>query len=152
MIYKASLDLTAIIITAVITIIFGSFLIFKPTIFAGFLFLMIYLLCLALKPIYYQISEKELMIKRLIKNVRISRSEIESLELIDKKAISGSIRTFGIGGLFGYIGKFSNFELGNMTWYVTRRDQPVLLKMKGGQKIILSPDDSEDFVAKFNAV
>lgn len=74
-----------------------------------------------------------------------------SAEVLEKDALYWSIRTFGVGGLFGYFGKFANAKLGNMTWYATRRDKTVLIKTAGNKKIILTPDDPNQFVADFNA-
>jgi hypothetical protein len=152
MIYKASLDKTAIIITNIITLIFGALIVFNFLLSLAIILLLIYLICLLLKPINYQITEKELIIHRLIKNVHIKRSEIESLEVLEKSALSGSIRIFGVGGLFGWYGRFANKQLGTMTWYVTRRDKPILILTKSNKSIIISPDEVETFVSDFKKV
>jgi hypothetical protein len=152
LIYKASLDKTAIIITNIITLIFGALIVFNFLLSLAIILLLIYLICLLLKPINYQITEKELIIHRLIKNVHIKRSEIESLEVLEKSALSGSIRIFGVGGLFGWYGRFANKQLGTMTWYVTRRDKPILILTKSNKSIIISPDEVETFVSDFKKV
>jgi hypothetical protein len=152
MIYKASLDKTAIIITNIITLIFGALIVFNFLLSLAIILLLIYFICLLLKPINYQITEKELIIHRLIKNVHIKRSEIESLEVLEKSALSGSIRIFGVGGLFGWYGRFANKQLGTMTWYVTRRDKPILILTKSNKSIIISPDEVETFVSDFKKV
>jgi hypothetical protein len=152
LIYKASLDKTAIIITNIITLIFGALIVFNFLLSLAIILLLIYLICLLLKPINYQITEKELIIHRLIKNVHIKRTEIESLEVLEKSALSGSIRIFGVGGLFGWYGRFANKQLGTMTWYVTRRDKPILILTKSNKSIIISPDEVETFVSDFKKV
>jgi hypothetical protein len=152
LIYKASLDKTAIIITNIITLIFGALIVFNFLLSLAIILLLIYFICLLLKPINYQITEKELIIHRLIKNVHIKRSEIESLEVLEKSALSGSIRIFGVGGLFGWYGRFANKQLGTMTWYVTRRDKPILILTKSNKSIIISPDEVETFVSDFKKV
>ncbi|SDM18424.1 PH domain-containing protein [Daejeonella rubra] len=149
MIYKASLDKTAVIITNIVTLLFGALIVFNFILPLAIILLLTYLICLLLKPLSYEITEDELIIRRLLKSVHINRSDIESLKLIDKSAISGSIRTFGVGGLFGWFGKFANTQLGNMTWYVTRRDKPILIIKKDSKKILISPDEAEAFVAEF---
>jgi hypothetical protein len=37
-----------------------------------------------------------------------------------------------------------------MTWYVTRRDKPVLIIKKDSKKILISPDEAEAFAKEFN--
>ena len=91
-----------------------------------------------------------LIVHRLLLNVKIDRTQIKSVELIDKEKIKTSLRTFGVGGLFGYFGNFVNMDLGKMTWYATRRDKVVLVQTIDNRKIILTPNEPEKFVADFN--
>lgn len=60
--------------------------------------------------------------------------------------MDNTIRIFEVGGLFGYFGKFSNKKNGVMTWYCTRRNKLVMVTTEN-EKIILSPDGSEAFIA-----
>jgi hypothetical protein len=152
MIYKASLDKTAIIITNLVTLLFGALIVFNFILPLAILLLVIYLICMLLKPLSYEITEDKLIIRRLIKSVRINRSDIESLELKEKSDLTGTIRTFGVGGLFGWYGKFANSQLGAMTWYVTRRDKPVLIIKKDSKKIMISPDEAEAFVKDYMGI
>lgn len=149
--YKASLDKTAIIITILASLLFGTLIVIDFILPLAILLIIIYLICLYLKPLRYEIREDEIIIRRLIKSVRIRRSDIESLKLLDKSAIKGTVRTFGVGGLFGWYGKFANSQLGDMTWYVTRRDKIVLINKKDGKKILISPDEAENFVEALKA-
>ena len=155
--YPASLDMTAIVVTAIITlsfvcIIFAQF----PSVSEGFtqgplsviiLCSGIYIFSLCFRPLRYSVTPTEVRIVRLIADVVVPRSEIVTAEQIEPRTIRWSIRTFGVGGLFGYFGKFSNSKIGNMTWYVTRRDTPVLIKTKGGRKILVSPNDPGRFMS-----
>jgi hypothetical protein len=152
MVYKATLDKTAIIITILVTLLFGTLIVFNFILPLAILLMIIYLICLLLKPLNYEITGNELIIRRLIKSVHIDRSDIESLELIDKAALSGTIRTFGVGGLFGWYGKFANSQLGDMTWYVTRRDKIVLINTKDSKKILISPDEAFAFLTEFKSI
>ncbi|WP_395803128.1 PH domain-containing protein [Daejeonella sp.] len=148
--YKASLDQTAIIITILVGLLFGALIIFNFILPLAILLLSVYLICWYLKPLRYEIKSDQIIIHRLIKSVRIKRYDIENLTLIDKDKLSGTIRTFGVGGLFGWYGKFSNNELGDMTWYLTSRDKPILIISKAGKKILISPDDAEGFSKEYN--
>lgn len=150
--YKASLDKTAIIITNLITLLFGALIVFNFILPLAILLLVIYLICMLLKPLSYEITEDKLIIRRLIRSVHVNRSDIESLELKDKSDLTGTIRTFGVGGLFGWYGKFANSQFGDMTWYVTRRDKPVLIIKKDSKKILISPDEAEAFVKEYKGI
>ncbi|MBF0693793.1 MAG: hypothetical protein IR153_01895 [Flavobacterium sp.] len=102
------------------------------------------------RPIGYQVTPSEILILRPTGTVSLKRSEISTIEILPKERLKRSIRTFGVGGFFGYWGEFSNKQMGPMTWYVTRRDNPVLIQTTKGKKIIISPDEPEKFVATVN--
>lgn len=108
-------------------------------------FIVVYLL----RPNNYSVSADKLLIHRMINNVEINRNNIQSVQEIDESQVKNSIRTFGVGGFFGSFGKFWNSTLGNMTWYVTRKNNFVLVETKDQKKIILTPDKPEEFVASF---
>ncbi|HTS46115.1 MAG TPA: PH domain-containing protein [Puia sp.] len=156
MTYRASLDKTAIMVTTLVTIFFvaiivGQYFFTKhpgravPT-FTTAVIILVYLLAFAFRPVRYVVTGDELIVHRPLLNARIKRAEIKNIELIDRRKIRGSIRTFGVGGLFGYFGKFANFSLGSMTWYATRKDRPVLVETKDDEKLIFTPDDPDSFV------
>ncbi|RZL06291.1 MAG: hypothetical protein EOO89_24595 [Pedobacter sp.] len=161
MIFKTSLDKTAIVITIGVTILFaviiaGQFAFIKNAehstpIYTTVGLVLIYLLAFTFRPIDYLITAEEVVIRRPLKNVRIKRLDIAHIELVDKTVMIGSVRTFGVGGLFGYYGSFANLSLGSMTWYTTRRDTAVLLKTRTHKKIILTPNEPERFIAQFNS-
>ena len=159
MTYKASMDNLAKGITIGVTILFafiiiGQYSIIKDAgraipIYTTITLLLIYFIAFAFRPINYNITTDKLIIHRLFADVKIDRSQIKSVELLDKEKISWAIRTFGVGGLFGYYGKFANTKLGSMTWYATRKDRTVLVRTIDNKKIILTPDEAESFVANF---
>lgn len=108
-------------------------------------FIVVYLL----RPNDYSVSADKLLIHRIINNVEIDRNTIQSVQEIDESQVANSLRTFGVGGFFGSFGKFWNSKLGNMTWFVTRKNNFVLVETKDQKKIILTPDKPEEFVASF---
>ena len=157
MTYKTSLDNLAKGITIGVTILFvailiGQFSIIKDTgwavpIITTVTLFLIYFISFAFSPINYEVSAQDLTIHRLFIDVNIDRSQIKSVELLDKEKLGWVFRTFGVGGLFGYYGKFANTKFGSMTWYATRRDKTVLVETMNNKKIILTPDEPEKFVA-----
>ncbi len=161
MTYKISLDAPAKLITALVCVFIAiisitSFdIISKNGVYQSYypklVLLFIFLLTICFKPINYKIEEDYIIVKRILWDAKISRSEIHKAEMIDRAETSWSLRTFGSGGFFGYFGTFTNRKLGAMTWYLTRKDSLVLLKMKTGKKFLLSPDDREGFLAGINA-
>ncbi len=94
----------------------------------------------------YTINAGTVTINRWLYNVNINRADITEYRVVPDEDMKWTIRTFGVGGLFGYYGRFTNTNLGGMTWYATRRSNYVLL-VAGGKKIIVTPDDTEAFIA-----
>jgi hypothetical protein len=155
--FSASLDKFSKTITTAVTLLFLVLLYSQYQVWIstyqkwiplamGFFFIAVYALCYCLKPLGYEITHGELIISRYLGNVSIPRSDIQQVSLLSQESIKRSIRTFGNGGLFGYVGKFYNRTMGKMTWYITRRDSLVLVETKDGRKILLSPDEPEQFV------
>ncbi|WP_316799608.1 PH domain-containing protein [Pedobacter frigidisoli] len=89
----------------------------------------------------YSVTGDTLVIHRLMGNRVIKLADITEIRFIDSTDFSGTIRTFGNGGLFGYYGKFYNTKIGSMTWYVTQKKNRILLRTQQGDKIIISPND-----------
>ena len=159
--YSTSLDTSAKAITIGVTIlfaiiIFGQYALVSEEdvnfpIYIAIALLLIYLLAFSLRPIHYVITSQQVSVHRLFSDVKIERNKIRSVELLNKDQLGWTIRTFGVGGLFGYYGKFANSKIGTMTWYTTRQDRTILIRTVDDKKIILTPDDPEKFVADFNA-
>jgi hypothetical protein len=157
--YSASMDKMAKTVTVAVTILFASIIILQyalvsngsiatPIIITIFL-LAIYFCVFLFRPMGYSITSDGIVIHRLWGDVKMDKNQISSVELIEKEKLRWSLRTFGVGGLFGYFGKFANAKLGTMTWYITRRDHPVLIVTSNNKKIIISPDEAEKFVSDF---
>lgn len=104
------------------------------------------LFCFLFRTTGYKIENGNLIILRPARDLQLPLSEIEKVEKIDKIGLRGTIRTFGVGGLFGYFGKFYNPRIGKMTFYASRRDVGILLKMKNEKLIYISPDEREEFI------
>jgi hypothetical protein len=162
MTFKATLDKTSKLLTIGITllsigIIIGSRLADKDEKSEGSLILIALLLLpygitYAFSPLSYELNEKSLIINRPIKNVTLNYSQIKSISKLENGKLSWSIRTFGVGGLFGYFGKFWNKEFGSMTWYTTRRDKVIMIITNENKRIIITPDDSEKFINEFSKI
>jgi len=154
--YKASYDtLTKVLTSGVVLLFMGISLIQLWPVFTaqadqhsyvpGILVALLFIAILAGSYIFstqgYTLSGNDLIIRRPIKDRVIKIAEIAEIRLLERSELSGAIRTFGSGGLFGYFGKFYNGKLGHMTWYVTQRDKVILIRTAQGKTIIISPDD-----------
>lgn len=162
MIYKTSLDKIAKVVTiaatlffvipitlSLITIIRGEERLIPNLIIIGLL--LIYFGVFVFRPINYQLTDQHLIIHRMSGDVKIERSQINSLQLLAREKLKGTIRTFGVGGLFGYYGKFTNSTIGRMTWYATRMDKAILIETIANKKIIITPDEPEKMIADYES-
>ena len=61
--------------------------------------------------------------------------------------LTGSIRTVGIGGFFGYIGRFHSSILGDYQAFVTDGSRSVVLRFNDST-LVVSPEDPAAFVSK----
>ena len=149
MIYSASLDMLAKVLTAIVTAgILAFYFFLKDTsgslmwfAFLSFVFVLSYLL----RPVHYELHADQLVIHRLIKSVVIERADVSEAKLLTDEEQKGILRTFGSGGFFGYFGYFWSKRLGRFAMHATRRDHLVLIQKKDGKKIVISPDD-ENFI------
>ncbi len=103
-------------------------------------------ICYGLKPSRYEITENTIVIHRLFKNIIIEKSTITNMEQLSKSELKNVWRMMGIGGVFGYIGKFSATKLGQMTWYATNLNNAVLIHISDKQKILITPQNPEAFI------
>jgi hypothetical protein len=92
-------------------------------------------------PISYSLTHDTLLINRRTGPVRIALAEIKEARLLDGNTTALGIRTFGVGGFFGYFGKFYFSRLGHVTCYLTQRKNRILIVTTQGKKIMISPDD-----------
>ncbi len=156
MTYKASLDNLAKIVTAICTILFSIIMAFmiwqsKGNLDLSYiaiivLLLFTYIISYSFSPKNYSITDENIIINRLFSNKEIRISSIHKVQELNNNELFCSIRTFGVGGLFGYFGKFWVSKLGSMTWYATKRNDAVLIET-GSKKYILTPDERGKFIS-----
>jgi hypothetical protein len=91
----------------------------------------------------YAFDGATLLIERLLWTTRIPLAGLLSA-VVEEKAMCGSIRTFGNGGLFSFTGWYWSKRLGAYRAYVTDLRRPVVLRM-AHRTIVVSPDRPEEF-------
>ncbi len=157
--FKASLDNIAIILTLFVAGISVSLFIsifktgdqlstspFSVIVILNIFILILFISFFILRPTGYSINESVIIVNRLILPFKINRKEIANCSIVSKDEMSGTYRTFGNGGLFGYTGYFRNTKFGNMRWFATQRKNYVLIEKSNGKKIVITPDIPEDFI------
>lgn len=161
--YRASLDKTSKTVTVLITILFLFVIGMQITLFAKYhnwlplattiLLVCVYIISYVFHPVSYRVEKDNIIVHRLASDIVFSRSDIKNIELLQDAKLKGTIRTFGVGGLFGYFGQFMNHEMGCMTWYATKHHtKTVLIELQNNKKIIITPDEPEQFVHQLQMI
>jgi hypothetical protein len=97
------------------------------------------LACWALSPRAVELEGGELKVLRRAWPAAAYRlSEVEQVGLLPPGWLSGALRTFGNGGLFGYYGWF--YKKGAFRLFATRSDRLVEARI-GGKRVVFTPDD-----------
>lgn len=157
MVYKASKDMTVQIMTIGVVILF-AFLGYKsiiglinsngnitPILIHSSVIVFLFgtlLLCFLYAPKGYSINEDKLVIHRPLNDKYIPIDSMIEIRPINKSEMKGTIRTFGVGGLFGNYGKFHSNGLGNFTMFGTQSKNYVLIKTSS-KKFVITPDEIE---------
>ena len=97
----------------------------------------------------YSVMDGRLLIHHLGWANKFDLAKLESAE-VSPGATMGSLRTMGIGGLFGSIGHFHNEILGSYKAYATNEFNTVVLVF-GNETIVVTPDDPQEFVEAVTA-
>ncbi len=158
--FKTSLDKLAKVVTAVVTVLITGIIVLQLIFIQDFgnassiititTLLLSYLIAFMFRPISYVILDELLVIHRPLLDIKIEFNEIKNVEILDSQELKGTIRTFGVGGLWGYWGSFANTRIGVMKWYATRMSNAVLITTVSNKKIVLTPDEPELFVKNLN--
>jgi hypothetical protein len=156
MTYKASMDPLAKGITFVIILLFvalgqKSYIALmaiengSPELFLHLGILLLFVAILVGSWLYstksYSLQQKELLINRPIGHVKFNYADIQEVRKLEHYETRGTLRTFAVGGLFGYFGKYYIPSIGSCTFYATQSKNKLLIITKNHQKIILTPDD-----------
>lgn len=160
MTYKATLDNIAKTVTIICTVLFSiivSIIIWQSKgnldlscIAIISLLLGTYFVLYSFSPKNYAITEEYVIVNRLFSNKEIKLSSIQKIQELNNNELKWSIRTFGVGGLFGYFGTFWISKLGSMTWYATKINNAVLIETET-TKFVLTPDEQEIFIRELKS-
>lgn len=95
----------------------------------------------------YVLEPNRLLVKRLLWTTAVDCTGCKSI-YHDPEATSGSIRTFGNGGLFAFTGNFRNKKLGSYRAYLTDHKKAVVLILPK-RSLVVSPHDPQSFEQAF---
>lgn len=151
--YRVSMDaltslITLVLIAITIYIVYGQTILFLEkkelnAIIVGAVLIVVMLLAIAFKPLCYILTEDKLVIKRLAGDISITKKDVKSAEILAAYKAGTLIRGFGIGGYFGYTGRYYSTKLGWLSMYATRRDKKMLITTNQGKQFILTPDETD---------
>lgn len=79
-------------------------------------------------PIRLTIENYKIILHRLFGAINIPIKDIIEIKAITSSETAFSIRVFGSGGLFGYLGKFKNKKLGYYSMYATDINELILIR------------------------
>lgn len=97
-------------------------------------------------PMRITFSENSLVLHRGIGKKQFHYSDIESVEAFNNKHIA--LRICGIGGVFGFVGRYYTEGIGHYFSYVGDYSQAFYFQLKNGKKYLLSCED-RDFVVSW---
>jgi hypothetical protein len=157
MVYKASLDKIAKGVTIGVTVLLIFIIVIGSGVLTGktdlietitvfVLMLLVFIPVLLYRPKGYEIDPEAIIIKRDVKDLRIEKKDIEFIRPLEREEMRGTIRTFAVGGIFGYFGKYLNSQLGGFIMYATNMNNLILIATKTGKKFVISPDDKNAFL------
>lgn len=98
----------------------------------------------AYMPIRLQADGERIRIRRLFGTLEIPLSEVTDAKPISELDLDDSIRTFGSGDFFGYLGRFRNKRLGNYTMYATDLNRLIRVDT-ARRKYVFSCERPEEF-------
>lgn len=147
--FPAKYDKTALGVSIAVAVLLGGIVVaMRSPVFAIPLILVV-AVSYALAPQSYAIADGFLVVRRVASNIRIPLQDIREVRAADSGELSGSIRLWGNGGLFGYYGLYRVPGLGVCRWYVTDRNRPVFVT--AGKTYVVSPLDTDAFIAALPA-
>src|SRR5688572_11315078 len=116
--YKATLGTRARVITAIITVVFVSLIVFffwrislshggadtSVYILSILALLTIYTFCFLYQPLFYVVDQDHLIVKRRIRDIAISIKDIKAACIVRKESMGWTEKEGGNDGLFGFYG------------------------------------------------
>ena len=98
-------------------------------------------------PKRYLTDTSYLYVHRSIGKIRINKDEIQHIERLSSKDLTGAYRKAASGGLFGYFGLFNTGKHGDIHVYTgSLKDHLVFVRLKSGKQYLFSPKNVQEFL------
>jgi len=104
-----------------------------------------------LAPRGFVILDRELVVERRLRPLRIELSAIRVVGLLPVERIAGAVRLGGSGGLFGYFGWYFSRRLGAFRIFATTRWSGLVLVETETEALVLSPGNPDAFTEALRA-
>lgn len=144
--FSASYDRATKIMSAAVCILLFVVALAVHQVIVAFVAVLVIALGYAYSPRGYAVSDRAVIVKRLIGNVHIPLERVREVRRVTTDELTRSIRVWGSGGMFGYYGLFRTSRLGKCWWYLTNRQNAVVVITKS-KCALFSPDDVDGFLA-----
>ncbi|MEN6537028.1 MAG: PH domain-containing protein [Bryobacteraceae bacterium] len=148
--FSASYDRTTKIMSVAVCVLLVVVSLASHNAIASSFSVLVVALGYAYSPRGYAISVRTIIVRRLIGNVRIPLESIREARRVTKDDLCRSIRVWGSGGMFGYYGLFRTSKLGMCWWYLTNR-QDVVVVITESKRALFSPDNVDGFLSAIQA-
>ena len=87
-------------------------------------------------PLWVRVEEESIQVKQLIGSIKITN--IETITKFNKKEFNETIRTFGNGGLGGYVGYFSSPGIGKFYMAAVNKNELAKITTKEGKIYVIN--------------
>jgi len=144
--FSTSYDDAAKVISAVCTFVLVAAAVVSQSVALEIIFTLLLVGVYAWSPLGYSIEGRAIRVHRRSGDAVLPLDDIREARIATAGDLSGCIRLFGNGGLFGYYGLFSTARLGKCTWYVTNRAHTVVV-VTARKTALFSPDDMDGFLS-----
>jgi len=145
-VFSASYDSSTKVISVAVCLIVAAVAWVVHLIFLVPLFALAIGLAYAYSPRGFAVASGAIVIRRLIGNIEVPLADVRGIRAGTADDFGGLLRLWGNGGLFGYTGLFQTTRLGTCRWYVTNRNNTVIVTTPT-KTLVLSPDDTAGFIA-----
>jgi hypothetical protein len=145
MTFPASYDRATKIISALVCLFLLAVMAYTRSPVFSLIALLLILVSYACSPRGYIVTDRSILVQRLAGRPRIALDDVREFRRATPDDFRGAIRLWGSGGLFGYYGLFRSPNLGKSTWYVTNKNNRVLV-ITGSKIASFSPDDVDGFL------
>jgi hypothetical protein len=108
----------------------------------SFLPLVVLIITLFYLPLKIFVDDENIYIDQVKGKITIRAKNITEIRRYTEADSKNTIRTFASGGLFGYLGKFENPQIGNFQMYATDTENRILIRTDNKTYVIScnSPD------------